>query len=228
MPPIRRVWVTRAEPGATRTAEALTALGFEPVVQPLLAVRFLAPPLYLDGVDTLGFTSRNGVAAFAALTPDRHWPVLTVGDATAVAAREAGFVTVTSASGAVGDLATLIRETHGSGTTLLHVSARVAAADLGSHVGDGVTVRTLVAYETVETGCTPPQAFEAILVHSPRAARILATLLTPDLAGRCMAVAISDAAALALRSLGLASLRVAAQPNEASVTAALGKPGSPV
>lgn len=228
MQPIRRVWVTRAEPGATRTAAALTALGLEPVVQPLLAIRFLTPTLDLEGVDTLAFTSRNGVAAFAALTPDRHWPVLTVGDATAVVAREAGFLAVTSASGTVGDLATLIRETEASGTTILHVSARIAAADLASHVGSGITVRTLIAYEAVETGYGSPEAIDAVLVHSPRAARILAGMMTADVAGRCMAVAISDAAARPLKSIGLAALRVAAYPNDASVTAALGKPGLPV
>lgn len=228
MQTIRRVWVTRAEPGATRTAEALTALGFEPVVQPLLAIRFLAPELALDGVDTLVFTSLNGVVAFAALTPDRHWPVLTVGDATAVAAREAGFAKVRSASGAVADLANLIRETGVPGSMLLHVSARIAAGDLTRHVGSAITVRTLIAYEAVETGCAMPEAIDAVLVHSPRAARALVAVLTPEVARRCTAVAISDAAARPLRSLGLAALRVAAQPNDASVTAALGKPGAPV
>jgi uroporphyrinogen-III synthase len=95
-------------------------------------------------------------------------------------------------------------------------------------VGDGFKVRTMVAYEAVETGCTSPASFDAILVHSPRAARILASTLTPGLAGRCVAVAISAAAARPLRSLGLAELRVEAQPNDASVIAALGKPGAPV
>lgn len=228
MQPIRRVWVTRAEPGATRTAEALTSLGFEPVVQPLLAIRFLAPELALDGIDALAFTSRNGVAAFAALTPDRHWPVLTVGDSTAVAAREAGFATVNSASGAVDDLATLIRKTCVPGTSLLHVSARIAAGDLTRHVGSEITVRTLIAYEAVETGFAMPESIDAVLVHSPRAARALVAVLTPDGAGRCTVVAISDTAAMPLRSLGLAALRVAAHPNDASVIAALGKPGSPV
>ena len=225
MQPIRRVWVTRAEPGATRTAEALTALGFEPVVQPLLAIRFLTPPLDLAGVDALVFTSRNGVAAFVALTPDRHWPVLTVGDATAVAARETGFTLVCSASGTVEDLATLIRETQSPGITLLHVSARITAGDLTRQVVSAVTVRTLVAYEAVETCSAMPEAIDAVLVHSPRAARALAAALTPDVACRCTVIAISDAAARPLQDLSLAALLVADHPNEASLTAALGKPG---
>lgn len=228
MQPIRRVWVTRAEPGATQTAQALTALGFEPVVQPLLAIRFLTPPPDLDGVDVLAFTSRNGVAAFAALTPDRHWPVLTVGDATARMAQEAGFAAVRSASGTVDDLATLIRRTQDPGTTILHVSARVVASDLSRIVGDGIVVRRLTAYEAFETGCALPEAFDAVLVHSPRAARALVNTLTPDMAGCCIAVAISEAAARPLRALGLAELRVAEHPNDVSLIAALGKPGARV
>lgn len=228
MQPIRRVWVTRAEPGATRTAEALTALGFEPVVQPLLAIRFLTPPLELDGVEALAFTSRNGVSAFARLTPARHWPVLAVGDSTATAARAAGFVLVSSAAGNVDDLAALIRGSCASGSTILHVSARIAAADVSRIVGDKITVRTLIAYEAVETDWAMPEAFDTVLVHSPRAARILAASMTSELARHCRVVAISDAAARPLEPLGFAAITIATRPNDASLTAALGKPRSPV
>ena len=53
----------------------------------------------------LAFTSVNGVAAFAALTPRRDRPVFAVGDATAQAAHDAGFADVLSASGDLRDLA---------------------------------------------------------------------------------------------------------------------------
>jgi len=94
---IRRVWVTRAEPGAARTAVRLTALGFEPLVAPVLAIRPLSPAIDLTDIAALAFTSVNGVAAFAARTPERDRPVFTVGDATAQAARDAGFTDVRSA-----------------------------------------------------------------------------------------------------------------------------------
>ena len=89
MSSVRRVWVTRAEPGASRTAARLGALGFEPVVAPLLTIRTLTPVIDLSGVAALAFTSVNGVTAFAALNADRDKPVFAVGDATAEAAREA-------------------------------------------------------------------------------------------------------------------------------------------
>src|SRR5690606_4212312 len=75
-----RVWITRAQPGAARTADRLTALGLEPVIAPLLAIRPLEQPEPdLGGVDVLAFTSPNGVAAFCALTARRDRPVMTVG-----------------------------------------------------------------------------------------------------------------------------------------------------
>ena len=49
----------------------------------------------------------NGARALARATQRRDLPVLAVGDATARAAREAGFESVTSAGGDVGDLAPL-------------------------------------------------------------------------------------------------------------------------
>ena len=101
-----RVWITRAEPGASRTAARLRDMGCEPLIQPLLAVEPLTPPLPdLDRFAALAFTSANGVAAFAALTPRRDRPVFAVGEATAGAAREAGFVAVRSADGDLTDLA---------------------------------------------------------------------------------------------------------------------------
>ena len=79
-----RVWITRTRPGADRTAQRLRALGLTPVVAPLLTVQPLAPALPdLDRYAALVFTSPNGVAAYAALTPRRDHLVFTIGDATA-------------------------------------------------------------------------------------------------------------------------------------------------
>ncbi|MBK1970712.1 uroporphyrinogen-III synthase, partial [Brevundimonas diminuta] len=113
MTPIRRVWVTRAEPGAARTADRLTALGFTPITAPLLTLEPL--PGALDAVPApaavaaLALTSPNGVEAFAPLISRfRRHPVFAVGDATAEAARAAGFADVRSASGDIHALAHLI------------------------------------------------------------------------------------------------------------------------
>ncbi len=95
-------------------------------------------------------------------------------------------------------------------------------------VGEAATVRPVAVYEAFETGSAPPETFDAVLVHSPRAGRALAASLAPEQASRRIAVAISPAAAAALAKLRFAEVRVAPAPNEAAMTAALGKPGGRV
>lgn len=222
MSSIRRVWITRAEPGAARTAARLTALGFEPVVEPLLAVRPLVPLIDLTGVAALAFTSVNGVTAFAALEPDRDKPVFAVGDATAQAAREAGFTDVRSASGDARALAHLIAEAGFRGAFLAPGAAE-PAADLAALVAGDAEVRTLAVYEAVETGVPAPAGLDAVLVHSPRAAQALA-MHAWALDDR-IAVAISPAAAEPLEDLGLREIRIAAAPTDAALIEGLGEPG---
>ena len=159
------------------------------MVAPLLAIRPLpqaAPDL--TGVAALAFTSRNGVAAFAALTEARALPVFTVGDATAEAARAAGFSEVRSAAGALGDLARLLAGA--APGVVLVPGALEPAGDLRALLTGRVEVRPLPVYEAVETASPAPPAFDAVLVHSPRAGRALAALA--PFAGQVCA-AISDA-----------------------------------
>jgi len=226
-----RVWITRAQPGAARTAARLSAVGFEPVVAPLLEIRALPQPAPdLTDVAALVFTSRNAVAAFAGLTAARDRSVLTVGDATAEAARAAGFADVRSASGDLKALAQLIAAdlpplVHGN--VLLQPAAREPAGDLAALLGPSTPVRTLPIYEAVETGAEAPGAFDAVLIHSPRAARALAACKRTGL-DTIIAVAISPAAAAPLAAAGFREIRVAATPDEDALIAALGKAPPPV
>lgn len=222
-----RVWVTRARPGAERTAARLTALGFAPQVVPLLEIAPLSPALDLTGVDALAFTSVNAVTAFSALTDARALPVFAVGDATAEAARVAGFASVRSASGALGDLAALIRA-DGRGRTLLHPGAVEPAGDLSALVGPSASVRALPIYEAREAEAAPPDVFDAVLIHSPRAARVLAARLSPDAAAGSLAVALSQAAAQPLVALRFREIRVAPRPTEDALLATLGNPAPDV
>jgi uroporphyrinogen-III synthase len=222
-----RVWVTRAQPGAERTAERLSVLGYTPIVAPLLAIEPLDVRLDLTGVEALAFTSRNGVKAFAALSPERRLPVLAVGDATAASARKAGFVQVRSAGGDLSALAALIRA-EAAGLSILHPSAAEPAGDLAAAVAGAAAVRSVPVYAARETGAVPPEAWDAVLVHSPRAARALAAALAPDQAHDRIAVALSAAAAAPLAPLPFAEVRTAAAPTEAALLATLGKPGAGV
>ncbi|RZJ86859.1 MAG: hypothetical protein EON88_23925, partial [Brevundimonas sp.] len=171
-----RVWITRAQPGADRTARRLADLGFEAVVAPVLTIRPLAfePPAPNTGA-VLAFTSANGVAAFAGFASAfRDHPVFTVGAATAEAARTAGFTQVRSADGDAQALARLLAEVAPTGL-LLAPGAAQPAADLQALTGPGVRIQPLAVYEAMETDVVAPN-FDAVLIHSPRAARAIAAL----------------------------------------------------
>ena len=219
--------MTRTEPGASRTAARLTALGFEPLIAPVLAVRPLVQPAPdLTGIAALAFTSPNGVAAFAGLSPDRSLPVFAVGDATAERARQVGFATVTSASGALPDLAWLI-----AGAAVGRVlvpGAREPAGDLDALLDGAVEAVILPVYEATATRIQPPPAFDAVLAHSPRAAQAVAEALGRNGGAGRLAVAISAAAAAPLAAAGFAEIRTAGAPTDAAVLLALGNPAAPV
>ena len=92
-------------------AEALRQRGVEVAIEPLLTIRTLpGAAIDLAGVQAVLFTSSNSVRAFAELSERRDLPCFTVGDATAAAARSAGFAEVHSAGGDVRDLARLVTE----------------------------------------------------------------------------------------------------------------------
>jgi uroporphyrinogen-III synthase len=177
----------------------------------------------LSSVAALAFTSVNGVAVFAALTPERDLPVFTVGDATAAAARQAGFTEVRSADGDLTGLARLLEASDITGPVL----AAVAKEPVGSLAAmtPTVQVRTLAVYAAAETDVAAPDAIDAVLLHSARSARALARLW-PGLDRPPAVFALSDAVAAPMRPL--TSPRVAGHPSEAALLEALGKPGPDV
>ena len=230
-PPIRRVWVTRAEPGAARTADRLTALGFTPIVAPLLTLAPLPGALHAApdpaAVAALALTSPNGVEAFAPLIPRfRDHPVFAVGDATAEAARAAGFADVRSAAGDIHALARLITAAAPPGP-LLAPGAREPAGDLPALLPDR-PVHRLPVYAAFETHAPAPELFDAVMLHSPRAARALAADLPRAASSGRIAICISEAAAAPLRPFDLAEIRIAVAPDEPGMLSALGKPAAPV
>jgi uroporphyrinogen-III synthase len=226
-----RVLVTRAEPGASATARALAAKGYAPIVEPLFA---LAPIMAdLPRFDALAFTSANGVRAFAKLSPRRDAPVFCVGQRTADAAHAASFVDVASADGDVAALASLIQQRLPAGAVLLHAGNEESRGDLTSALtsaGFKAEFRALYRAEPVATpgpalaACLAGEAaFDAVLIHSPRAAAILAGFIGGRMGdGRFQlsVAAISPAAASSLLPLA-AHIEVATSPDENSLLAAL-------
>ncbi len=197
----RRIWITRAQPGAELTAVRVRALGHEAFLAPLLTVCPLADVVVdLTGVSALAFTSANGVAAYVAVTTDRSQRVFAVGAATAQAVRAAGFRNVLSADGDVEALARGIAARKRDLTgCVLHPGAAQLAGDLvGALEGHGIQARRLVLYDTV-ANTLAPEVLEAlpgvdtVLLHSPKAAEVLAELTKDHPLPRLRALCLSKA-----------------------------------
>lgn len=220
------VWITRARPGAEATAAKVAALGFQPVVDPLLEVAPIMAAIDLSGVAALAFTSVNGVRAFSTLSDLRDLPVFTVGRATAAAASEAGFARLADADGDVEDLARLILAARPA--SVLWAGAREPAGDLvGALNARGVAARGVAVYETVARA--PSEATLAllgqpltVLLHSPRGARQLADIVSRRPVRALRALCLSPAVAAGLPPLeNPSSVACAPRPDETALLALL-------
>ena len=206
-----QVWVTRTRPGADATAKRVQAAGFRPLVSPLLRVVPLQTPLHLDRAAALAFTSPNAVAAI----------------------RDFGVADVRSASGDLDDLADLIAAHPPSGEVLV-LGPREPSGDLPALLSlRGVTAGAVAVHATVSASADEGRraliegALGAILIHSAKAAVILAETSAASPSAWPVIVAISEAAARPLAGVA-PRIAVATHPDESSLlaalTQALGKP----
>jgi len=221
-------------PGARVTADRVAALGFEPVLAPLLAIQSTGEgPIDLMGVGALAFTSANGLRAFAARSEVRDLPVFTVGAATARSARSAGFKDVSSAEGDVASLALFIQAAPRPDGLILHAGAAEPAGDLAGFLAAmGIAARRLDVYQSVEASPAPEVlarllGAEIILCHSPRAAAALARVIALEPHRHPAVLCLSPAVAAPLNGLGLAGLAAAAAPTEDALMALLSQWRSP-
>ena len=227
-----RVAVTRAAPEARNTAERVRALACEPVLAPLLTIAPRPFDASLAGVQALLFTSGNGVRAFAGASAARTCAVLTVGDASAIAAREAGFAHVFSADGDVAALAAMAQaRLDPKAGKLVHISGADVAGDLlaGLRVA-GFGAERRIGYEARAAMALPEGLagpLDLVLFHSPRAAAIFVQLGAPNaahLTAACLSPAVAAAATMSPHGpVTWARLIVAPFPREdALLHAALG------
>lgn len=176
------VWVTRTADGADRTARAIEAMGHTAIVAPLLAIETL--DVRLDQpFDAVIFTSRNAVRAFTARSERRDAPAWCVGDATAGAARDAGFDAIVSAEGDGEALFVLMKDKAPRNFRYLYASARQPAAPLTAWLwAEGFRVSQTPVYDTVAVdpalSDTDLQRITHVLIHSARGGREVARYLT--------------------------------------------------
>jgi uroporphyrinogen-III synthase len=221
----KKIWITRAQPAADATAERVRALGHEAVVTPLLTVRNL-DDVHIDlaGAAALAFTSANGVRAFAEKSGERSLKVFAVGAATAQAARQAGFRSVLSADGDVAALAYALAARRGElKGAVVHAGAAEPAGDLVGELAErGIEARRLVLYETMPAALTELEIkgllkSDAVLLHSPRAARALAKLLRAHPTPELKALGLSPAVLKPLARVKLAARLAPSFPLEAAL-----------
>jgi uroporphyrinogen-III synthase len=227
-----RILITRPREDAEPLAAELVRRGFSALVQPMLEIRTLdGPPLNLEGVQALLCTSANGVRATAARTTRRDLPVLAVGDATARAARDAGFAHVESAGGDVEGLARLAAgRLDPAAGRLLHAAGTAVAGDLAGDLGRaGFTVERHVLYAAepvTELGHDAVQGLyagtiDAVLFFSPRTGRSFVKVVQKaglaDRLGGVVALCLSEAVGTAVRTVDWQAIHVARQPDQAAL-----------
>jgi uroporphyrinogen-III synthase len=167
-------------------------------------------------VQALLFTSVNGVRALARQSRARTAPALCVGDATAQAARDAGFGDVRSADGDAETLAAFAARTlEPTGGRVVHVSGADISVDLTAILREsGYASERCIVYETTAANALPaeivrrlasvPSGIDLVLLHSRRAAQVFCALAldaapdaTQKLIAACLSPRVAEGAALA-------------------------------
>ncbi|RKQ68329.1 uroporphyrinogen-III synthase [Oceanibaculum indicum] len=233
-----RVLLTRPEPESAALAERLKQDGIDSVTAPLLEIVPRDPgplPVPIEDVQALLVTSANAAARLPSVTDRRDLRVLCVGEATAEAVRVQGFAAVDSADGAIEELTALALGTlDPKAGPVLHLAGETVAGDLAGMLRlGGFEAHRLVVYEARPAEALAPRAvaelkrgrLDAVLFFSPRTAETFVRLVNAaGLAGKLgdvAAVAISDKAADACRTLPWRDIIVAASPDLPGMLAAL-------
>ena len=198
-----RVAITRAQPEADRTAERVRARGAEAIVAPLLTIVPCGYDTSTSGAQAIIFTSTNGVRAFPDARGARERLVLAVGDATANAAREAGFINVRSADGDANALVDLAkRELDPANGKLVHISGDHVGGDVSGKLrAAGFSVDWRLAYASIAAMILPGALLgplDVVLFHSTRAAETFSALGAPNadkLTAGCLSESVAQAAA---------------------------------
>jgi uroporphyrinogen-III synthase len=210
------ILILRPQPGADATAARARARGLSPVVAPLFEVRALPWEAPAGPYDAVMLTSANAARlAGDGMTPFLALPCYAVGEATAAAARAAGFgdVRIGPADGAA-----LARQMAADG---IRSTFHPCGADHVALAAPGLTIADTPVYAADPVAALPATAEAAlakgalVLLHSPRAAGLFAAL-THDKRARVRIAAISEATAAAAGE-GWRSVAVASAPRDAAL-----------
>lgn len=208
---MRRLIVLRPQPGASATVEKARAMGLEAVAIPLFEVQ----PLAWDAPEAAGFdglllTSANPLRhGGEGLHKLRGLPAYAVGEATAEAARAAGFDVAATGDEGIERLLGSIE----ADLKLLHL----CGADRREPGAVRQQVTAIPVYRAAAIDADVSDAAGAVaLVHSPRAARRFAELAQEKAS---IAVAAISAAAADAAGPGWEQVEVADRPSDEALLA---------
>jgi len=239
-----RLLVTRPREDAESFAQALAARGIDTMIEPMIEIVDLpGPPVARADIQAVLFTSVNGVRALVRrnrgdLADFVDLPALAVGDATAGAARGAGFRRVESAAGDVVALTALVRaRLSPRDGPLLHIAGSEVAGDLaGALATAGFIVRRSAIYAARKATALSAATLDAlrhgeidgVTFFSPRTAAAFVTLCRdsgalPALAG-VAALCLSQAVAQAAGVVPWRAIVVAPRPDQDALLGCLGDP----
>lgn len=221
---MRRVLVTRAEPGASETAARLAAMGHKVIVAPMLVIDPVPADADVAAFHALLFTSANGVTAFARASATRDIIACCVGDATGAAATANGFTDVRIAGGDVHALAALVSQSlRPEAGPLLHVAGADIAGDLvGALTQNGFTAERRIFYRATPVRQLHDAARSAlnseidiVMFHSARGCAAFLDAIEKDallqrIGALCMSAAVADVA----RRVAWRAVVVAQAPRE--------------
>lgn len=228
------VLITRPEPGASETAIRIAAMGLEPILAPMLRIEPRAvrlPPA--SSIAAILATSGNAVDALPEAC--RATPLFAVGTATARRATHAGFAEVESADGDADALASLVarRLRPEDGPLLLASGERQGLPLAATLRTQGYRVKRRVTYASVPAASLPAAAAALLREGKPHVAlffsaetaeayvRVVRRAALDQAVETSEAVAIGEAASMALGALRWRRIRVAARPNQDEMLALL-------
>lgn len=239
-----RLLITRPRDDAEPFAAALAARGVETMIEPMLEIVPLpGPALTRRDHQAILFTSVNGVRALVrrnqgGLGDFVDLPAYAVGDATARAARDAGFRQVESAAGDAIALAALVIARLGPDNgPLLHIAGSHVAGELGARLqAAGFIVRRQVLYEARKARALSSATIDAlrqdivtaVTFFSPRTAAAFVTLAQDAGVASCLsrlaALCLSRAVATAASGAAWRAVIVAPQPEQDALLGCLSDP----
>lgn len=226
------ILITRPEEEARALADEVRALGFAPLIEPMLLIAPLDTALPdLTRYQALVFTSANGARALAGRSEDRSHPVYCVGDATAEAARALGWRQVLSAGGDAKDLiAQLAGAKLDPAMPLLHA----AGADIARVIkAPGLAIERLALYKAEAARVLSAGLLQIIdegrlaaaLFFSARTAETFTGLLAgsgrTEAAKTIKSLCLGDSVVKSLAPLKWRDVQVAARPDSGGMLALL-------